>query len=252
MTKKKEITTYLNDIAKFPVMTTSTERLYAEMITTTGVTSSQLAVIHQAMIEGNLRFVVQIAKKYQGCGLPLMDLINEGNIGLIKALDQFDWTRGLKFITYAVWWIKQSILQSLGDNGRQIRLPANIIQDITRHNKSATTDEFSIDDEMNSIPNTLSYDTPMGESGDAMINLLEDTSATMPDEAFDTDGLMMDKVKLALPSLTDREVSIIKDHFGLTGHPRCIDDLADEWNLSRERVRQIKEKAICRLKMAVA
>ena len=242
-----EIQNYLKETAKMEVMTHERETMIGEMILSNELTINEKKALHDEMINGNLRFVITIAKKYQGQGLPLMDLINEGNIGMIRALEDFDWTRGLRFITYAVWWIKQSILQALNEDTRTIRLPANVINEQIKRWKSTTTDEITDQVEITET-HTISYDVEYGDDGVSLIDSFADSSVSAPDSMFDNESLMMTKMKDALMFLTDREREIIGLLFGLGGDAHTIDGVAEQYDLSRERIRQIKEKAIRKMR----
>lgn len=223
----------------------------------------------EKLIKANLRFVVSVSKQYQNQGLGLPDLINEGNLGLIKAAKRFDETRGFKFISYAVWWIRQSILQALAEQARIVRLPLNKIGSINKINRALSeleqkyerepsVDEIAktielaprdIKDAMRSSGRHVSMDAPLtdGEEGDMYEVLLSDESPS-PDGKLLNDSLRKE-IERALSSLTEREANIIKLYFGLNGkHPYTLEEIGEEFNLTRERVRQIKEKAIKRLK----
>jgi len=223
----------------------------------------------EKLIKANLRFVVSVSKQYQNQGLSLPDLINEGNLGLIKAAKRFDETRGFKFISYAVWWIRQSILQALAEQARIVRLPLNKIGSINKINRALSEleqkyerepsiDEIAkaielapenIKDAMRSSGRHISMDAPLteDEDGDMYEVLLSDESPS-PDGNLLNDSLRKE-IERALSSLTDREANIIKLYFGLNGkHPYTLEEIGEEFNLTRERVRQIKEKAIKRLK----
>ncbi len=243
-----EIQNYLKETAKMEVMTHERETMIGEMILSGELTTLEQKELHDEIINGNLRFVISVAKKYQGQGLPLMDLINEGNIGMIRALEDFDWTRGLRFITYAVWWIKQSILQALNEDTRTIRLPANVINEQIKRWKNTTTDEFATDEDVFVQTHTISYDVEYGDTGNRLIESFADSSVSAPDSMFDSESLMMTKMKEALMFLTDREREIIGLLFGLGGDAHTIDGVAEQYNLSRERIRQIKEKAIRKMR----
>ena len=227
---------------------------------------------HQAMeklIKANLRFVVSVSKQYQNQGLSLPDLINEGNLGLIKAAQRFDETRGFKFISYAVWWIRQSILQSLAEQSRIVRLPLNKIGSINKINKafSELEQQFEreptilevaqvmelapadIRDAMRSSGRHLSMDAPLldGEEGN-LYDVLLNSYAPSPDRELLHESLRKE-IERALSTLTYREASILRLYFGLNGkHAHSLEEIGEEFNLTRERVRQIKEKAIKRLK----
>ncbi|MEE4198560.1 MAG: RNA polymerase sigma factor RpoD/SigA [Bacteroidales bacterium] len=223
----------------------------------------------EKLIKANLRFVVSVSKQYQNQGLSLPDLINEGNLGLIKAAKRFDETRGFKFISYAVWWIRQSILQALAEQARIVRLPLNKIGSINKINRALSEleqkyerepsiDEIAkaielapedIKDAMRSSGRHISMDAPLteDEDGDMYEVLLSDESPS-PDGNLLNDSLRKE-IERALSSLTEREANIIKLYFGLNGkHPYTLEEIGEEFNLTRERVRQIKEKAIKRLK----
>ncbi|MGM0551187.1 MAG: sigma-70 family RNA polymerase sigma factor [Bacteroidota bacterium] len=225
----------------------------------------------EKLIKANLRFVVSVSKQYQNQGLALPDLINEGNLGLIKAAKRFDETRGFKFISYAVWWIRQSILQALAEQARIVRLPLNKIGSINKINKALmeleqtferepTITEIAkmvelapedVKDALRSSGRHISMDAPLteGEEGDMYEVLLSKDSPT-PDSELLSDSLRKE-IERALSSLTEREANIIKLYFGLNGkHPYTLEEIGEEFNLTRERVRQIKEKAIKRLKHA--
>lgn len=240
---------YLRETSKFEVMTHKRETTIGHLIQAGECDIYEQNRLHDEMINGNLRFVISIAKKYQGQGLPLMDLINEGNMGMIRALEDFDWTRGLRFITYAVWWIKQSILQALNEYTRTIRLPANVINEQIKVWKHATT---SNDEEIADISpaqtHTISYDIVIGEGGGTLLNSLEDDDSLNPDYSFNVDSMMMDKVKEGIQFLNDREREVISMVFGLGGEALTMDQIAEDWNLTKERIRQIKEKAIRKMR----
>ena len=223
----------------------------------------------EKLISANLRFVVSVAKQYQNQGLSLPDLINEGNLGLIKAAQRFDETRGFKFISYAVWWIRQSILQALAEQARIVRLPLNKIGSINKINKvfneleqkferEPTILEISqvmelapedIKDALRSSGRHVSMDAPLqdGEDG-TLYEVLLNSDTPSPDRELLNESLRKE-IERALSTLTYREASIIKLYFGLGGkHPHTLEEIGEEFNLTRERVRQIKEKAIKRLK----
>lgn len=209
----------------------------------------------EELVSANLRFVISIAKDYQNSGLPLSDLISEGNYGLITAAKRFDHTKGYKFISYAVWWIRQSILQSLNENGRMVRLPANVISKITKNKKElekmgANFDEYQHDQNNleNDYPYVLSLSSKINEDGEELIELIEDTSFQSPDHELIKEGDMKYELKQALSFLSERERDIIECYFGLNGERMTLEMIGEEYNLTKERVRQIKEKAIRKLR----
>lgn len=254
---------YLQEIGKVPLLTAEQEVFYASKIKL----GDQKAL--ETLTKSNLRFVVSVAKQYQGQGLTLGDLINEGNLGLIKAAYRFDETRGFKFISYAVWWIRQSILQALAEQARIVRLPLNKIGTINKINKTfaqleqdferepsneeiASTLNISIGDltdTMRSSGRHISMDAPIlqGEDG-SMIDMIPNEESASPDINLLTDSLKRE-IERALTTLTPREADVIRLYFGLTPEPAMtLEEIGDRFELTRERVRQIKEKAIKRLK----
>jgi RNA polymerase primary sigma factor len=223
----------------------------------------------ERLTNANLRFVVSVAKQYQNQGLTLGDLINEGNLGLIKAAQRFDETRGFKFISYAVWWIRQSILQALAEQSRIVRLPLNKIGSINKINKAFSKleqeyerepshEELSlvleltpedIKDTMRTSGRHISMDAPLtqGEDG-SLLDLLEDDDQPHPDATLLNESLRRE-VERAISTLTTREADVIRLYFGLCGEqPFTLEEIGERFDLTRERVRQIKEKAIRRLK----
>jgi RNA polymerase primary sigma factor len=221
------------------------------------------------LIKANLRFVVSVSKQYQNQGLSLQDLINEGNLGLIKAAQRFDETRGFKFISYAVWWIRQSILQALAEQARIVRLPLNKIGSINRINRTFADLEQKFEREpsvqeiaqvlemapeevkesLKSSVRHVSMDAPIIQEEDGTLyDVLFSKDSPQPDKGLLTDSLRKE-IERALSTLTYREANVIRFYFGLGGkHALTLEEIGEEFNLTRERVRQIKEKAIKRLK----
>ncbi len=223
------------------------------------------------LVRANLRFVVSVAKQYQNQGLSLPDLINEGNLGLIKAAQRFDETRGFKFISYAVWWIRQSILQALAEQARIVRLPLNKIGSINKINKAFSELEQKyereptvleiaqalelapgdVKDTLSSSSRHVSMDAPITQDEEgSLYDLIQNPEAISPDGGLINDSLCRE-IDRALSTLTDREAIIIKMYFGLSGSAALtLEEIGEKLELTRERVRQIKEKAIKRLKAA--
>ena len=223
------------------------------------------------MTKANLRFVVSVSKQYQNQGLSLPDLINEGNLGLIKAAQRFDETRGFKFISYAVWWIRQSILQALAEQSRIVRLPLNKIGSINKINKAfvrleqeferpptpaelAEVLDMTLDEVKQSLKNAgrhVSMDAPLKDGDDSsstMYDVLQTNDTPSPDTVLITESLRKE-IERSLQTLTSREADVIRLYFGLGGeHPLTLEEIGERFDLTRERVRQIKEKAIRRLK----
>ena len=245
---QEEIQMYLSDIRKIKVMTPEREKELSDMICSDNITEAQRDAIHQELLQGNLRFVITVAKQYQNQGLPLGDLIAEGNLGLMKAIKNFDWTKKLRFISYAVWWIKQSIIQSLNENSRTIRLPVNVVQEMHRAKKEAQKTNKELDEKFTTLPKVIDLDMNINEEGDTLVDLIENTNAVQPDEGFNTADLLKQKMIEIMDVLDDREKSIIMDYFGMTGVPRTLEDIGTDFSLTKERVRQIKEKALRKLR----
>jgi RNA polymerase primary sigma factor len=181
----------------------------------------------------------------------LLDLISEGNVGLLKSVDRFDPSSGLKFISYAVWWIKQSMMASLNENSRTIRIPSNLIQE-TQKNKR---DDFSYDSPNNSV-NEITYTLPfciglsreINEDGDELIDIIRDPNEQNPEDIFKSSDEIKKRVSAILSVLDEREKTIIEKYFGLNGIESNLDDLGDEFNCTKERIRQLKDKALKKLR----
>ena len=254
---------YLQEIGRIDLLTAEQEVELAKRIK-----EGDADALHQ-MVRANLRFVVSVAKKYQGQGLSLADLINEGNYGLIKAAQRFDETRGFKFISYAVWWIRQAILQALAEQSRVVRLPLNRIGTISKirkatarlqqvHDRPPTAEELAEDLELpvQKIEDALKYqsrhvsmDEPFGDEDDnSLLDVLADEADVPPDEALLDESLKID-VERALGTLAPREAEITRLYFGI-GHeqPLTLVEVGQRFGLTRERVRQIKEKALRKLR----
>lgn len=253
---------YLNDISKQPLLTAEEEVKLAQRI------HNDDREALERLVCANLRFVVSVAKQYQNQGLTLPDLINEGNIGLIKAAEKFDETRGFKFISYAVWWIRQSILQALAEQSRMVRLPLNQVSAVSRINKlimkfeqeherkpsayelSELIDETpeKIRDSLRANGRPMSMDAPLGDGDDS--TLLEVIS---DDNMPSTDGRMIDtslatEIDRMLDTLDEREKTIVEMCFGINNREMTLEEISEKFGLSRERVRQIREKALLKLR----
>lgn len=223
------------------------------------------------LVKANLRFVISVAKEYQGQGLPLQDLISEGNLGLIKAAQRFDETRGFKFISYAVWWIRQSILQALAEQSRVVRLPLNRVGALNKIGKAYSALEqeferepsaseiaeqlemtdFEVADTLKISGRHLSMDAPFSNSEDnRLLDVIQNDHQPPPDSDLMGESLKIE-IERALATLTKREAEVVRLYFGLgQEHPLTLEEIGERFNLTRERVRQIKEKAIRRLRHA--
>lgn len=222
------------------------------------------------LVRANLRFVISVAKQYQNMGIPLADLITEGNIGLIKAAQRFDETKGFKFISYAVWWIRQSILQAIAEQSRIVRLPSNRIATIAKVNKLiskleqdeerdldiheiAEESDLSVEEVHEALMfnnRHSSLDAPVSTSDDSatLLDLIATNDHTAPDHVLEQESLKQDLQRL-IQSLPEREAEILSDSYGLNGfYPLSLDEIAHKYQISKERVRQIRDKAIMKLK----
>ncbi len=256
---------YLQEIGKVDLLTPEQEIELAIKIKK----GDQMAL--ERLTKANLRFVVSVAKQYQNQGLSLGDLINEGNLGLIKAAKRFDETRGFKFISYAVWWIRQSILQALAEQSRIVRLPLNRVGALNKIGKAYSNleQEFErepsalelaqeLDMDVSEVADTLkisgrhvSMDAPFTQGEEnRLLDVIENDQQPNPDYGLMTESLKSE-IERALSSLTEREAEVIKLYFGLNKeHSLTLEEIGERFNLTRERVRQIKEKAIRRLRHA--
>ena len=245
---QEEIAGYLKDIRRIRVMTPDRERELAQRMLSPDITEKEKREIQQELLEGNLRFVITVSKQYQNQGLDLSDLIAEGNYGLMKAIENFDWTKGLRFISYAVWWVRQSILQSLNENARTIRLPVNVVQELHRAKKELESAGVALPEKFATLPYTINLDNPLNEEGDTLLDILNNPNAELADAGLSTEDTLKKKLLEMLDVLDNRERVIIEDYFGLTGNTRTLEDIGGDFSLTKERVRQIKEKALRKLR----
>ena len=256
---------YLQEIGKVELLVPQEEIDLARLIKN----GDQKAL--EKLTKANLRFVVSVAKQYQNQGLSLGDLINEGNLGLIKAAKRFDETRGFKFISYAVWWIRQSILQALAEQSRIVRLPLNRVGALNKIGKAFSTLEqeferepsaselaeeldmslFEVSDTLKISGRHLSMDAPFAQGEDnRLLDVIQDSRQPSPDSGLMEESLR-EEVRRALNTLSEREAQVIRLYFGLDQeHSLTLEEIGEKFNLTRERVRQIKEKAIRRLRHA--
>jgi len=254
---------YLQEIGKVDLITAEEEVELARRIKQ----GDRIAL--EKLTKANLRFVVSVSKQYQNQGLTLPDLINEGNLGLIKAAQRFDETRGFKFISYAVWWIRQSILQALAEQSRIVRLPLNKIGSINKINKASARleqgferepnvkeiageldmTETEVKESMRNAGRHVSMDAPLIQDEDNnMYDVIKSDDSNTPETGLLYESLRKE-IDRAISTLTEREADVVRYYFGLSaGHPMTLEEIGEKFDLTRERVRQIKEKAIRRLK----
>jgi len=245
---QEEIAGYLKDIRRIRVMTPDREKELAQRMLSPEITEKEKKEIQQELLEGNLRFVITVSKQYQNQGLDLPDLIAEGNYGLMKAIENFDWSKGLRFISYAVWWVRQSILQSLNENARTIRLPVNVVQELHRAKKELDSAGVALPEKFATLPYTINLDNPLNEEGDTLLDIIVNPNAELADANLSTEDTLKKKLIEMLDVLDNRERVIIEDYFGLSGNTRTLEDIGGDFSLTKERVRQIKEKALRKLR----
>ncbi len=256
---------YLQEIGKVDLLTP-----YDEIVLAVQIKKGDQKALEK-LVKANLRFVVSVAKQYQNQGLSLGDLINEGNLGLIKAAKRFDETRGFKFISYAVWWIRQSILQAMAEQSRIVRLPLNRVGALNKIGKAYSNleQEFErepsahelateLDMDISEVSDTLkisgrhvSMDAPFSQGEEnRLLDVLENDEEPSPDFTLMSESLKSE-IERALSTLSEREAEVVKLYFGLNKeHSLTLEEIGEKFNLTRERVRQIKEKAIRRLRHA--
>ena len=263
--ESQSIDKYLQEIGKVDLLSAEEEIELAKRIKNGDSTALE------KLTKANLRFVVSVAKQYQNQGLSLGDLINEGNLGLIKAGKRFDETRGFKFISYAVWWIRQSILQALAEQSRIVRLPLNRVGALNKIGKAYSNleQEFEREPSANELANELemdvkdvadtlkisgrhiSVDAPFSHGEEnSLLDVIQDDEQPSPDNSLISESLKSE-IKRVLSTLSEREAQVLKLYFGFdTEHAMTLEEIGEKFNLTRERVRQIKEKAIRRLRHA--
>jgi RNA polymerase primary sigma factor len=254
---------YLREIGKFPLLTSEEEVVLAKRIK-----AGDMRAKHK-LVNSNLRLVVSIAKKYTGRGMLFLDLVQEGNLGLIRAVEKFDYRKGYKFSTYATWWIRQAITRAIADQARTIRIPVHMVETINRLRKTsrillqklgrkptekeiAQKSRMSVDKvreilKVSQVP--LSLEMPIGDEESSRLgDFVEDVSVQAPDDVV-LHGLLRDDLEEVMGTLTEREKTVLKLRFGIEdGHPRTLEEVGRVFNVTRERIRQIEAKALRKLK----
>lgn len=257
---------YLVEIGRAPLISIDEEIELAQKIKKGGRDGERAK---EKLVTANLRFVVSVAKQYQHQGLSLTDLIDEGNIGLVKAAEKFDETRGFKFISYAVWWIRQSILQAIAEQSRIVRLPLNQVGSLNKINReinkfeqefqrkpslaelsSATKiEEEKIDQSLMADSHHVSIDAPFQEGEDnSMVDVMAGGEDSRTDKQVDHKSMALELESVLRKVLKDREITIIRECFGIGCHEKGLEEIGDQLGLTRERVRQIREKSIAKLR----
>ena len=259
---------YLKEIGKVPLLTADRERELAEIMTS-GASEEEKALAKNELVEANLRLVVSIAKRYVGKGMFFLDLIQEGNLGLMKAVDKFDYSKGFKFSTYATWWIRQAITRAIADQARTIRIPVHMVETIhkvSRYSRQmlqelgreATADEIGekmgmsaekVREIMKIAQDPVSLETPIGEEEDSHLgDFIPDEDTPAPSDAAAT-TILREVIEKELHTLTPREEHVIKLRFGLyDGRTRTLEEVGKEFDITRERIRQIEAKALRKLR----
>ena len=251
-----EISQYVKDIRKIPVITHDRQEEIFTSLNDKKTTKEEKEKLYNELVLGCLRFVISVAKTYQNQGMDLLDIISEGNIGLIKAAERFDPTTGVKFISYAVHWVRQTILSSLNENARTIRLPSNVIQDAQKLRKFNIQDEdqflisgmFYDEGDGSNLPYCVGLFSEINEEGDQLIDLIPNKNSENPEDILNSPEEIKKKVNLMLSVLDDREKTIIERYFGLTGTECNLEDLGEEFGCTKERIRQLRDKAIKKLR----
>lgn len=244
---QSDIALYLKQIRGYKVMTAKREREISERMQSPDITDLEKEMLEKEVIYGNLRFVVTTCKEFQNMGLGLADLISEGNYGLLKAFKKFNWSMNVRFISYAKWWIKQSILESIYNNSRTVRLPVNKIQEFQRFKKEFAEFDKSLEMEERVIPKSVSLDNKFCDDGSSAVDMPNESGGADFVE-LESQKKLREKLLGILSKLQDRERYIIEQYYGIGTDAKKLDDIGDYLGLTKERVRQIKENTIRKLR----
>lgn len=246
----EQVQQYIKDIKKIPVISHERQQEIFNILCGKNLEKKEKKILLDELVIGNLRFVISVAKSYQNQGMDIMDLISEGNLGLIKAAERFDPNSGVKFISYAVWWIRQSIISSLNEYSRTIRIPSNIVQENQKQKRNDIIDDNNPYANYNEsdLPYCVGLHNEINEDGDQLIDTIPNKNSENPENILNTPEEIKKKVSLMLNVLDEREKIIIEKYYGLTGVESNLDDLGEEFGCTKERIRQLKDKAIKKLR----
>lgn len=245
---QEEIKLYLNDIRKIKVMTPERELELKKIMLSGDVSPQQKEEIKKEMITGNLRLVLTTCKGYIGNGLEFEDLVSDGNVGLSKAFDFFDWTKDIRFSSYSVWWIRASIMEGLNNHGRTIRIPVNVLQEVNRNKKKDQSEtDIESDDLERSLPQVFSMDVESTEDDKSYHDTINGGEINV-ESLFEMSDELKKDLYSCMSHLEDREIKVLEDYFGLSGYTKTLQDIGDEIGVTKERVRQIKEQALRKIR----
>lgn len=250
----EEFQQYIRDLKRIPVISHERQEDIFKELVNPDITKREKQTLYDELVIGNLRFVISVAKMYQNQGMDILDLISEGNIGLIKAAERFEPSSGFKFISYAVWWIKQSIMAALNENSRTIRIPSNVIQESQKQKKrlEKIEDPYLCNEDGEifdcNIPTCVSLNSEINGDGDQLIDIIPNRNVDSPGGFLNSKDEIKKRVSVMLSVLDDREKVIIEKYYGLTGVESNLDDLGEEFGCTKERIRQLRDKAIKKLR----
>jgi RNA polymerase primary sigma factor len=248
---QEEISFYLKDVRRCDILSAEQEREQRECLMELKKNNDPelQKQIEANLVKSNLLFVISIAKEYQNSGLDLADIIQEGNIGLLKAFQYFDPTVENKFISYAVYWVRQSIKQALNEKSRTIRIPVNIVSDIAKSKKNTTefSDLFS-EDLSTAYPSCVKLNEELDEEGTTLLDLIANENAPAPDELYERNDDLKERLHHLVGTLEERERTIIEEYFGLYENPRTLEEIGSDMGLTKERVRQLRDKCLSKMK----